>query len=179
MALATETEFRWCHIRFHFFCELTDRDYPDRRPGFFNPQSGVGALSSTVESDLMEKVVASVIVAVGTRYVVEVERELLMLRLQILEKGSELGNVEILDHVESRLSRVNERMDGFAGEVLRVIQEVRKELSRLTFGSSLAGLSGDSIARKRGRPSKSVSAETSNPRSTATEPKGNLQERQS
>jgi hypothetical protein len=70
-------------------------------------------------------------------------------------------------------------MDGFAGEVLRVIQEVRKELSRLTFGSSLGGLSGDSIAKKRGRPSKSVAAEMSVPRAAVAESKSNLQERHS
>lgn len=89
-------------------------------------------MSKVMESDLVERVVASVIVAVGTRYVVEVERELLMLRIQVLEKGSELGNVELLDDIESRLSRVNERMEGFSGEVLRVMQEVREELSGST-----------------------------------------------
>lgn len=113
-------------------------------------------MSKTVESDLVERVVASVIVAVGTRYVVEVERELLMLRIQILEKGSELGNVELLDDVESRLSRVNERMDGISGEVLRVMQEVRKELSRLNFGSTGGAFSANANSKKRGRPAKST-----------------------
>ena len=118
-------------------------------------------MSKTVESDLVERVVASVIVAVGTRYVVEVERELLMLRIQLLEKGSELGNVELLDDVESRLSRVNERMDGVTGDVLRVMQDVRKELARLNFGSTDGAFGTSTTVKKRGRPAKSSRDESS------------------
>lgn len=114
-------------------------------------------MSKVMESDLVERVVASVIVAVGTRYVVEVERELLMLRIQVLEKGSELGNVELLDDIESRLSRVNERMEGFSGEVLRVMQEVRRELSRLNFTSAVGAFGANENAKRRGRPAKSHS----------------------
>lgn len=130
-------------------------------------------MSKTVESDLVERVVASVIVAVGTRYVVEVERELLMLRIQILEKGSELGNVELLDDVESRLSRVNERMDGISGEVLRVMQEVRKELSRLNFGSTGGAFGANETGKKRGRPAKSTRDESSRARAASSDVKIN------
>ncbi len=118
-------------------------------------------MSKKVETELVERVIASVLVAVGTRYVVEVERELLMLRIQVLEKGSELGNVELLEDVEARLSRVNERMDGFAGEVLRVMQDVRRELSRLNFGSTVGNLTGDDVGKKRGRPPKTGTTDVS------------------
>lgn len=130
-------------------------------------------MSKTLESDLVERVVASVIVAVGTRYVVEVERELLMLRIQLLEKGSELGNVELLDDVESRLSRVNERMDGVVGEVLRVMQDVRKELARLNFGSSDGAFGANGSPKKRGRPAKSSRDEPSRSKATSNDVKIN------
>jgi hypothetical protein len=126
-------------------------------------------VSKTVESDLVERVVASVIVAVGTRYVVEVERELLTLRIQILEKGSELGNVELLDDVESRLSRVSERMDGVTGDVLRVMQDVRKELSRLNFGSTDGAFGEKTTAKKRGRPAKSSRDEASRTKTVSSD----------
>ena len=94
-------------------------------------------MSRPLENDLLERMVASVIVAVGTRYVVEVERELLLLRMQILEKGSELGNIEVLDRVSDRLTKVSDQMQGMAGEVQKVLLEMKKELSRLNFGNML------------------------------------------
>lgn len=155
MALQDTKDGR-CRRRFHFFCEVPDLDYSEQRAWCVIEDLLFGdpALSKKVETELVERVIASVMVAVGTRYVVEVERELLMLRIQVLEKGSELGNVELLDDVEARLSRVNERMDGFAGEVLRVMQDVRRELSRLNFGSAVGNVTGEVAGKKRGRPPK-------------------------
>ena len=112
--------------------------------------------AAAAEMELVERVIASVIVAVGTRYVVEVERELLMLRLQIVEKGTAIGNVELLDQVSVRLSALNDRMDGFGGEILRVMQEIRREFGRLNFGSGLDALDRDPAGKKRGRPAKST-----------------------
>lgn len=99
--------------------------------------------------------VASVIVAVGTRYVVEVERELLLLRMQILEQGSELGNVEVLDRVSDRLTKVSDQMQGMAGEVQKVLVEMKKELSRLNFGNVLRSDAESTEKGRRGRPPKS------------------------
>ena len=112
-------------------------------------------MSRPLESDLLERMVASVIVAVGTRYVVEVERELLLLRMQILEKGSELGNIEVLDRVSDRLAKVSDQMQGMAGEIQKVLVEMKKELTRLNFGSMLRNEVESTEKGRRGRPPKS------------------------
>ena len=112
-------------------------------------------MSRPLENDLLERMVASVIVAVGTRYGVEVERELLLLRMQILEKGSELGNIEVLDRVSDRLTKVSDQMQGMAGEVQKVLVEMKKELSRLNFGSVLRNDVATTEKGRRGRPPKS------------------------
>ena len=111
-------------------------------------------MSRPHESDLVERMVASVIVAVGTRYVVEVERELLLLRMQILEKGSELGNIEVLDRVSDRLTKVSDQMQGMAGEIQKVLVEMKKELTRLNFGSMLRSDVEPTEKSRRGRPPK-------------------------
>ena len=111
-------------------------------------------MSRPLENDLLERMVASVIVAVGTRYVVEVERELLLLRMQILERGSELGNIEVLDRVSDRLTKVSDQMQGMAGEVQKVLVEMKKELSRLNFGNTLRSEAGPAEKSRRGRPPK-------------------------
>ena len=111
-------------------------------------------MSRPLENDLLERMVASVIVAVGTRYVVEVERELLILRMQILEKGSELGNIEVLDGVSDRLTKVSDQMQGMAGEVQKVLVEMRKELSRLNFGNMMRSDVESTEKGRRGRPPK-------------------------
>ena len=118
-------------------------------------QQGEIVLSRPLENDLLERMLASVIVAIGTRYVVEVERELLLLRMQILEKGSELGNIEVLDRVSDRLTKVNDQMQGMAGEVQKVLVDMRKELSRLNFGSLLRSDGETTEKSRRGRPPKS------------------------
>ncbi len=126
-------------------------------------------MSRPIESDLLERMVASVIVAVGTRYVVEVERELLLLRMQILEQGSELGNIEVLDSVNDRLSKVSDQMQGMAGEVQKVLVELKKELSRLNFGSILRCDSEASEKGRRGRPPKSSIDQSLKARTSGTE----------
>ena len=113
--------------------------------------------------------VASVIVAVGTRYVVEVERELLLLRMQILEQGSELGNIEVLDNVSDRLTKVSDQMQGMAGEVQKVLVEMKKELSRLNFGSMLRSDTEPTEKGRRGRPPKSSQEQASKARTSGTE----------
>jgi hypothetical protein len=113
--------------------------------------------------------VASVIVAVGTKYVVEVERELLMLRMQILEKGSELGNIEVLDRVGDRLARVSDQMQGMAGEVQKVLMEMKRELSRLNFGSLVRSDLDLTEKGRRGRPPKSTGEEGQKPRTPGTD----------
>ena len=115
-------------------------------------------MSKGLENALLDRVVASAIVSVCTRYVVEVERELLSLRLQVFERGTELGNIELLGTVEERLSNVHDRMNGLSGDVLKLMTEVRKELSRI---GSTGTADPDSQGKKRGRPPKakaSVSA---------------------
>lgn len=107
-------------------------------------------VSRGLETKLVERVVASAIVAVGTRYVVEVERELLQLRVQILEHGSDLGNMELLGEVEDRLAQVSQRMDGLAGEMVKVMGELRRELSRMSPSPGTVPPTG----KKRGRPPK-------------------------
>ncbi len=111
-------------------------------------------MNRPLENDLLERMVASVIVAVGTRYVVEVERELLILRMQILEKGSELGNIEVLDGVSDRLTKVSDQMQGMAGEVQKVLVEMKKELSRLNFGNMIRSDVESTEKGRRGRPPK-------------------------
>lgn len=107
------------------------------------------------ERELMERVIASAIVSVGTKYVVEVERELLVLRLEIIEKGNAVGNVEILEAVSERLRVVHDRMNGFSGDMYRLLSEVKRELGKITSGTNL-GVS-DKASKKRGRPPKSTS----------------------
>lgn len=114
-----------------------------------------------LETELVERMVASAIVAVGTRYVVEVERELLQLRVQVLEQGNELGNIELLGEVEERLGQVNERMDGLAGEMVKVMHELRKELSRLNPTSGNSPKPTSTQSKKRGRPPKATDKENS------------------
>jgi hypothetical protein len=126
-------------------------------------------LSRPLENDLLERMVASVIVAVGTRYVVEVERELLLLRMQILEKGSELGNIEVLDRVSDRLTKVSDQMQGMAGELQKVLLEMKKELSRLNFGSMLRNEVEPADKGRRGRPPKSSGDEGAKARTSGTE----------
>lgn len=104
------------------------------------------------EKELMERVVASAIVSVGTKYIVDVERELLMLRLEIIEKGNSLGNLELLSQIEERLRTVHDRMNGLSGDLYRVMLEVKRELTKLTSHSSL-GATGKA-GKKRGRPPK-------------------------
>lgn len=108
------------------------------------------------ERELMERVIASAIVSVGTRYVVEVERELLVLRLEISEKGNSLGNVEVIEAVGERLRIVHDRMNGFSGDMYRLLSEVKREIGKITgtknFGNS------DDVQKKRGRPSKNTEA---------------------
>jgi hypothetical protein len=111
-------------------------------------------LSRPLENDLLERMVASVIVAVGTRYVVEVERELLLLRMQILEKGSELGNIEVLDRVSDRLTKVSDQMQGMAGEVQKVLVEMKKELVTTEFRHMLRSDVEPTEKGRRGRPPK-------------------------
>ena len=126
-------------------------------------------MSRPLENDLLERMVASVIVAVGTRYVVEVERELLLLRMQILEQGSELGNIEVLDRVSERLTKVSDQMQGMAGEVQKVLVEMKKELSRLNFGSMLRTDAEPTEKGRRGRPPKSSQEQASKARTSGTE----------
>ena len=126
-------------------------------------------MSRPLENDLLERMVASVIVAVGTRYVVEVERELLMLRMQILEKGSELGNIEVLDRVSDRLTKVSDQMQGIAGEVQKVLMEMKKELARLNFGTLLRSDAEPTEKGRRGRPPNSSHEQTSKARASGTD----------
>ncbi len=104
------------------------------------------------EKELMERVVASAIVSVGTKYIVDVERELLMLRLEIIEKGNSLGNLELLSQIENRLRAVHDRMDGLSGDLYRLMLEVKRELAKLSSHKSASG--GGQSGKKRGRPSK-------------------------
>lgn len=113
-------------------------------------------MNKELESELLDRVVASAIVSVGTKYVVEVERELLLLRLEVIEKGNAIGNVELLGAVEERLRSVQERMNGLSGEVLRVMLDVKRELARL--GSSTSPAADKSSGKKRGRPAKNSNA---------------------
>ena len=125
-------------------------------------------MSRPIESDLLERMVASVIVAVGTRYVVEFERELL-LRMQILEQGNELGNIAVLDRVCDRLTKVSDQMQGMAGEVQKVLVEMKKELSRLNFGSMLRSDTEPTVKGRRGRPPKSSHEEGLKARTSGTD----------
>ena len=112
-------------------------------------------MNKDLESELLDRVVASAIVSVGTKYVVEVERELLLLRLEVIEKGNSIGNIELIGAVEERLRIVQERMNGLSGEVLRVMMDVKRELSRLGRTTNTSVPKGTS--KKRGRPAKNSS----------------------
>jgi len=115
-------------------------------------------MNKELESELLDRVVASAIVSVGTKYVVEVERELLLLRLEVIEKGNAIGNVELIGTVEERLRNVHERMNGLSGEVLRVLLDVKRELARL--GGSTSQARSKANAKKRGRPAKNSNGGT-------------------
>lgn len=104
------------------------------------------------EKELMERVVASAIVSVGTKYIVDVERQLLMLRLELIEKGNSLGDLQVLSQVEERLRSVHDRMDGLSGDIYRLMLEVKREFAKLTTHSNLG--STEKTGKKRGRPPK-------------------------
>lgn len=108
-------------------------------------------MSKSIESELVDRMISSAIVSVCTRYVVEVERELLQLRLHVAEKGAAVGNMELLGTVEERLTKVHDRMNGVSGDLLRLMTEVKRELSRIGLGAvSTVG----NATKKRGRPAK-------------------------
>ncbi len=63
--------------------------------------------------------------------------------------------------MSDRLARVNDQMQAMAGELQRVLVDMRKELGRLNFGSLLKNELPAGGKSRRGRPPKSASAETS------------------
>ena len=79
-----------------------------------------------------------------------------LLRLEISEKGNSLGNVEVIEAVGERLRIVHDRMNGFSGDMYRLLSEVKREIGKITgtknFGNS------DDVQKKRGRPSKNTEA---------------------
>lgn len=76
-----------------------------------------------------------------------------------------MGNLELLGTVSERLEKVHDRMDGVSGDLLRLILEIKKELTRI--GNNSMSLE-ESSGKKRGRPSKTKEIEPSPARNRST-----------